>query len=342
MTSLPRVSVVICNHNYGHFIAQAIESALTQTLAATEVVVVDDGSTDNSVAVARGFGDRIRLIQQANGGQMAAYNTGFEHVSGDVVLFLDSDDKLLPDALAGVAQAMNEPSIARVHFKLALIDAGGRPLGSVIPSQLAEGDLAPSVRRGVLFLAAPGSGNAYRVSALRRLMPLPVSETERHGADFFAGYASSFVGRVRALDKVLGQYRIHKSNDTQSLRFGNAKLGLRGSQMIQARYSHLKGWLSQRLPNERLADLVVVDFSIRKQEYAASIFDDQRYLSGLQAGLAGFSGLFKSIWLRDSGLVMKLGLTGWALFVLLAPRSVGLPVARYVCNPSSRGVSSPV
>lgn len=336
MPDLPRVSVVICNHNYGHFIDEAIRSALEQTHPATEIVLVDDGSTDNSVDVARRHGDRIRIIQQPNGGQMAAYNTGFEHVSGDVVLFLDSDDKLLPGALAEVAAAMCEPAVARVHFKLELIDVGGQALGGVIPTQLAEGDLSNLVRKGVLFLAAPGSGNAYRVSALRRLMPLPVSEQERHGADFFAGYASAFVGEVRALNLILGQYRIHQTNDTQSLRFGNAKLGLRGSQMIQARYHHLKQWLGRRLPSEHLADVAVVDFSIRKQEYAAAIFCDQGYLAGVRAGLAGWPILNRSIWGRECGLVMKLGLAAWALFVLFAPRALGLPIARYVCNPSSR------
>lgn len=336
MPDFPRVSVVICNHNYGHFIDEAIRSALEQTLPAAEVVLVDDGSTDNSVEVARRHGDRIRIIQQPNGGQMAAYNTGFDHVTGDVVLFLDSDDKLLPGALSEVAKAMVDPEVARVHFKLELIDVGGQALGGVIPTQLAEGDLSALVRQGVLFLAAPGSGNAYRVEALRRVMPLPVSEQERHGADFFAGYASAFVGKVRALNQVLGQYRIHQTNDTQSLRFGNARLGLRGSQMIQARYRHLKQWLDRRLPNEQLADVAVVDFSIRKQEYAAAVFCDQGYLAGVKAGLAGLPALNRSIWGRECGWPMKLGLTSWALFVLFAPRGIGLPIARYVCNPSSR------
>lgn len=335
-SSLPSVSVVICNHNYGGFIEDAIESALNQTFPATEIVLVDDGSTDHSVEVAKKFANRIQIICQLNGGQMAAYNTGFEHVTGDVVLFLDSDDKLLPQALEAVARAMLDPAVARVHFKLELIDSAGLPLGGVIPSELAQGDLAPMVRKGILFLAAPGSGNAYRVAPLRRLMPLPVSQQERHGADFFAGYASAFVGKVRGLDMVLAQYRIHQTNDTQSLRFGNARLGQRGSDMIQARYRHLREWLSRCLPGERLADAAIVDFSIKKQEYAAAIFCDGGYLAGVRGGLKGFLPLCRSIGSRQSRAVTKLGLAAWALTILFLPRFIGLPIARYVCNPSSR------
>jgi Glycosyl transferase family 2 len=338
--TLPSVSVVICNYNYAHFIADAIGSALAQRSALKEVIVVDDGSTDASVEVVRGFGDQIRLITQANGGQLSAYNTGFAQVTGDVVIFLDSDDRLLPEAAERVAQAMLDEGVARVQYKLELIDAHGAPQGAVIPTLLADGDQAAAVRSGVLFLASPGSGNAYRVSALKRLMPLPVTAEERHGADFFAGYGTALLGRVKALPQALGQYRVHKVNDAENLCFGNAKLGMTETQMLQSRYRRLKAWLAPVLPHERLAAAAVADFSIQKQDFATAIFATPAYLPGLRAGAREWPGLARSIWVRGSPLPMKAGLLGWAVFVWLAPRVVGRPVARYVCNPSSRRTAS--
>lgn len=338
--SLPSVSIVICNYNYAHFIADAIESALMQHWATKEIIVVDDGSTDSSFEVVSRFGNQVRLITQANGGQLAAYNTGFEHVSGDIVLFLDSDDRLLTEATQKVAQAFQDPSVARVQYKLELIDAQGKPQGSVIPTLLAEGDLANAVRSGVLFLASPGSGNAYRSSVLRRLMPLPVTAEERHGADFFTGFGCALLGRVKALPEVLAQYRVHKANDAENLCFGNAKLGMTETQMLQSRYRRLKAWLAPILPQERLAAKALADFSIQKQDFAMAVFAEDSYLSGVRAGSRELPALARSIWIRDNKLVLKLALLGWAVFVWLAPRVLGKPVARYVCNPSSRRSSS--
>lgn len=340
--SLPSVSIVICNYNYAHFIAEAIESALAQHGPAKEIIVVDDGSTDASVEVIRRYEGRVHLITQPNGGQLAAYNSGFDRVTGDVVIFLDSDDRLLPDAAEKIARAMLDPAVARVQYKLELIDARGTRQGAVIPTLLAEGDLADQVSSGVLFLASPGSGNAYRTSALKRLMPLPVTQEERHGADFFAGFGCAVLGRVKALPEVLAQYRVHKANDSENLCFGNARLGMTETQMLQSRYRRLKAWLAPVVPDFPMASAATADFSIQKQDFALAVFSSPAYWQGVRSGRAELPALWQSIRVRQSPWFLKAALLAWAVFVWLAPRGVGRPVARYVCNPSSRRVSSPV
>ncbi|MDQ2807350.1 MAG: glycosyltransferase family 2 protein [Chloroflexota bacterium] len=96
-----RVSVVITTYNYGRFIAGAIESVLAQTHPPDEVIVVDDGSTDDTRArVAAYAAQGVRYLWQANRGISAARNTGIRAGQGDLLAFLDSDDRWLPDKLA--------------------------------------------------------------------------------------------------------------------------------------------------------------------------------------------------------------------------------------------------
>src|SRR5687767_6151914 len=86
----PLVSIIIDNYNYARFLPAAIDSALGQTYPNTEVIVVDDGSTDTSREVIRSYGGRVVPVLKENGGMMSAYNAGFSVSRGEVVVFLDS------------------------------------------------------------------------------------------------------------------------------------------------------------------------------------------------------------------------------------------------------------
>lgn len=110
----PLVSVIIPCYNYGHFLAEAIESVVQQAYPAKEIVVVDDGSADDTAAVAARYPE-VRYIYQQNQGLSAARNTGIEQSRGDYLVFLDADDWLLPNALAvNVAQLQQHPQAAFV------------------------------------------------------------------------------------------------------------------------------------------------------------------------------------------------------------------------------------
>ena len=101
-----KVSVVMPAYNVGAFIAEAIQSVLDQTYPDWELVIVDDGATDNTASIIATFADpRIIVVHQANGGLTAARNSGLSKISGDWVLFLDSDDVLRPDALEHLMRA---------------------------------------------------------------------------------------------------------------------------------------------------------------------------------------------------------------------------------------------
>lgn len=96
----PFVSVIIPTHNRAYCVTEAIDSVLVQDPPADEVIVVDDGSTDNTVEILAGYGDRITVLRQDNGGAAAARNTGIRHATGEWVTFLDSDDLWRFDRMA--------------------------------------------------------------------------------------------------------------------------------------------------------------------------------------------------------------------------------------------------
>src|SRR5919107_192619 len=92
------VSVVIPCYNQAHFLSEAIESVLAQTYPYFEIIVVDDGSTDNTSEVAGRYSG-VRCIRQDNQGLSGARNSGLRHSKGEYLVFLDADDRLLPQAL---------------------------------------------------------------------------------------------------------------------------------------------------------------------------------------------------------------------------------------------------
>lgn len=104
----PAISVIIPTYNREDLLGKALESVLAQTLPAAEIIVVDDGSSDGTAELAGGYGNRVRYIRQENRGPAAARNRGIGAAGGDLLAFLDSDDRFAPDKLEVQARAMAE------------------------------------------------------------------------------------------------------------------------------------------------------------------------------------------------------------------------------------------
>jgi hypothetical protein len=216
MSPHPTVDIIVNNYNYGRYLSAAIDSALAQTYEPVRVIVVDDGSTDDSRAVIESYGDRISSLLKTNRGQASTMNAGFARSSGQVVLFLDSDDVLRPNAAALVAAVIGaDPRVAKVQFRMEVIDADGRPTGELKPP---DGVRMPSgdVRR--LELTAPfdlpwlpTTANAFPDWALRRILPIPESEFASAG-DVYLKHLTPLLGTVVSLDDVAAAYRVHGLN----------------------------------------------------------------------------------------------------------------------------------
>lgn len=129
----PKVSVIIPAYNQANFLDNAIQSVYAQTYRDYEIVVVDDGSTDDTATVAQRHGERIRYLHQENRGLAGARNTGIRAASGELVALLDSDDTWLPDYLLTMVMLANRHPEASVFYCAArCMDEGGRPLSQIV------------------------------------------------------------------------------------------------------------------------------------------------------------------------------------------------------------------
>jgi glycosyltransferase involved in cell wall biosynthesis len=208
----PFVSIIIDNYNYGQYVGAAIRSALDQTYPDVEVIVVDDGSTDQSASVIRGFGDRITAMFQANLGQSEAFRAGWNACRGEIVLFLDSDDALRPDAIETIV-ARWAPDVSKAQWCLASVDGEGKFLGNVFPNfppNLTDDEIRREVLRTALYPCPPTSGNAYARWFLEQVMPF---YQIRCGADGPLNTVAPLYGRTLTIDRPLGYYRVHGKND---------------------------------------------------------------------------------------------------------------------------------
>src|SRR5665213_2075693 len=125
-TALPTLAVVTPSYNTGRYIGPAIESVLAQDYP-HEYIVMDGGSTDQTVEVLKGFGDRLKWVSQKDGGQSDAINQGFARTPGDILGWLNSDDTYEPGAFGAVAEffAAN-PDVGLVYGDANYIDAAGK------------------------------------------------------------------------------------------------------------------------------------------------------------------------------------------------------------------------
>lgn len=224
MTNELALSVVIPNHNYADYVGTAVKSALDIRWPKVEVIVVDDGSTDNSLEVIKTYADRITLISQANAGQMPSCVNGFRRCTGDVVIFLDSDDALHPDIMAEIAAAWSDAA-SKFQFQMRVVDAGGDPTGSILPqyySHPTPQDIRSWVTTTGVYPTPPGSGSAYPRSVVERIFNFESDFTDR-APDSYLIAAAPVYGDVITIPKPLVDYRVHGLNHGAHLELDDSR-----------------------------------------------------------------------------------------------------------------------
>jgi len=203
---MPEISVILDNYNYAEFLPQAIESVLSQTFVDFELIIVDDGSTDNSRDIIEKYNDsRIAKVFKENGGQTSAFNAGLEAASGFIVAFLDSDDYWYPQKLENIAQAHKISHIVQ-HY---LAENGGS-----IYRKIASGVdwSAALLEYGYMYQHSPTSALSFKREVLAPFFPLADSAEMRGYTDGCVLMLAMTQAKVMCLDDVLGFYRVHGKN----------------------------------------------------------------------------------------------------------------------------------
>jgi glycosyltransferase involved in cell wall biosynthesis len=210
----PLVSIMMPAYNAAEFIGQAIESVLAQTYPHWELIIINDGSTDNTAEIAGYYSDaRIRLINQPNGGESTARNTALAHMQGELVAFLDADDAYLPGHLAETVAYLNQhPGRDAVYTDGYHIDQAGRQLQTLSSRRRGpfEGWIFEQVVRASDVFGPPMTMvirrklfTAYQLGFDNRIIIGPDWDFEAHLTEHASfGY----------LDRPTCLYRVHTSN----------------------------------------------------------------------------------------------------------------------------------
>lgn len=202
-----RVAVVIPTFNHAHFLGEALDSVMAQTRPADEIVVVDDGSSDDPGAVVAAY-PGVRQISQANAGLSAARNAGLAAISADCVVFLDADDLLCPDALAhNLACLAENPDAGFVYGAYERVDADLRHL--LGPCYIAPGDdpLATFLEGNAVGMHA---SVLYPTGKLRKLGGFDPALRSCEDYDAYLKLAKRF--GVASHSELTARYRIHDRN----------------------------------------------------------------------------------------------------------------------------------
>lgn len=209
MVNHPKVSVIIPAYNAAKFISSTIESVLQQTFTEIELIIINDGSTDDTEHIALKFTEldnRVRVISVENSGVSAARNTGMSAAKGEYLALLDADDLMSPTSIEERLQRFKEDDFGLVHCDLKIIDEHGKPTGE-IKSGL-EGRVLDDLLAWKRTVIPTPSSVIFKKSVFEQIGGFEVQLSNNADQEFFYRVAAKFnIGRVQ---KPLGMYRVHQ------------------------------------------------------------------------------------------------------------------------------------
>jgi glycosyltransferase involved in cell wall biosynthesis len=250
--SSPTVTALIDTYNYGHFVEEAIESVLAQDFPADqlEILVVDDGSTDDTRARVEKYAGRVKYLYKPNGGQASAFNFGLANAQGDIVAFLDADDYWLPGKLRRVLEAFElHPNAGLVYHAVRELRSNTAELRDFSFNEVS-GDIAHDRKKILQYTAAPTTGLTFRKQCVRQLLPL--NESLIIEADAVLTALIIFVAPVVAIAEPLGVYRIHGANlFSESSAVADPKRQVMRLAMMETVIEEIDRWLANNGRNLR-------------------------------------------------------------------------------------------
>ncbi|MGL5075139.1 MAG: glycosyltransferase family 2 protein [Waterburya sp.] len=271
----PLVSVIIGNYNYGRFLDEAIASVFQQTYQHFELIVVDDGSTDNSREVIEAYGEKIIAIFQPNKGQGEAFNAGITKAQGEIICFLDADDYYHPDKLSKIVSSFrNHPRWVQISHGRIAVDSNGSSIGSGSKTH-NQGDVSQLLLRWGRYSMGITSALAYRRQVLEQVLPIPTTRNE--AADTYLTAVVPFYGEVGCIDEPLMFYRMHGNN-------------------LQARTDNLQYLLKQRELNAQYINTTAAKIG-KSDRFDLKRDADYRSLRAVEDGTSSLGETMQVIWL---------------------------------------------
>lgn len=207
-----RVSVIIPTYNYARFVEEAITSVLAQTLPVSEIIVVDDGSTDNTEEIVTKFGGIVKYIKQKNSGVGQARNTGVKHSTGNFLAFLDADDLWLPSKIDRQLEYFKSSD-----NNLGLVTTGMREFdkaGKTICEHL-EGKNGWCANDLLLFrsvVIGPGSTSLLKRKVFEKVGGFDTNREMHPSEDWEFSYRVARKFKIAYIPEILVEYRNHGNN----------------------------------------------------------------------------------------------------------------------------------
>ena len=330
-----KFSIIIINYNYGRFLAEAISSALAIDIPEKEIIVVDDGSTDNSAAVIKSFASQIIPLFKTNGGALSCVNVGFRRSSGDIVIFLDADDRISCN-VAKLVLSVWDQGVAKIQYLANVIDASGASLGRVQPyfsKILTQSDIRQSLIRTTNYITSACSANAYARWYLAEILPLRESYTaHKNSPDNLLNPIAPLYGRIITLQLPLCDYRHHGANDGVLARVDIANI----TRMIRRDQERLDFVTEKALQRKILISADALLHCPYHVNACIVIHKHSPELSPYTISLARLTalGIRATLGYPCIGVSQKLALVAWLLCLCLAPRPIALRLIalRYVPN----------
>ncbi len=214
LTPPPRVSVILPVYNRREMLSESIRSVLRQSMRDLELLVVDDGSTDGSGMLAEEWGPPVRVIHQQNLGPYHARNRGIAEARGELIAFIDSDDRWYPDRLRSQIRIMDDPRVALVYGDMHYVDAEQRLLDHTLF------DIAPPHRGRIASHLPFGNPIANSAVLMRREcfeLTGPFRTDEPLAADFLKWFEVALDFRLDYIPYPIGCYHLHSGNISRDL-----------------------------------------------------------------------------------------------------------------------------
>ena len=213
-----QVSIIISVYNSQKFLKECLDSAINQTFSDFEVIVVNDGSTDNSLEILQSYSDKIKIVSKTNGGTASAINSGIKIASGEWIKVLDSDDLLYPTALeilVSEASKLKDKKNTILYANFDTIDEDGNLIDHVTESNFNE--ISPFDFNVMLLDGKISNGDTvlFHTSAFSEYGLFNEKLFRHEDYEVLLRFCILHDCRMKLISKTLAKYRIHSTQKTK-------------------------------------------------------------------------------------------------------------------------------